>query len=522
MKKLMNRYVCAAISASLFLCISACADWPTYGHDAQRSGWAPEETKISPANAPSMHLLWKAKLENESFRLSALTAPVVATKIPTPDGARTVVYVCGIKGIVFALEAETGKVLWSHTFRSSILPGKGRYQGTFLCPNGITATPVIDRKTNLLYAIAPNGALYGLDLTTGTVRYGPVHFVAAYSKNWSLSLVDGVVYTTLAQGCGDGISGFYSIDINDPQRPVIRELLLSRSDTAGLWGRGGPIIGNNGHIYGATADGVFNPSLGDYSLIVLSATVPDLKMDGYFLPHNWDYLNRRDLDLGAASPAFFGWNNHNYVIHGAKEGFLYIFDAEHLGGADHQTALYKSPRLGNDVQKCCAGYGVYGGMATAVDDAGQTWLYVPVGGTPSKDAPSFPMTNGDTRDGSIMAFKVTADAPTGNPKLEPGWMTGGFNLPDPPVVANGVVFALSTGENMQGPQEKRLLNTRPAVLRGMDAKTGKELFNSGDAIKSWVHFSGLAITDGMVFVVDHDSNVYCFGPGPSEKTQSTQ
>ncbi|MBV9937009.1 MAG: PQQ-binding-like beta-propeller repeat protein [Acidobacteriaceae bacterium] len=518
MRTQMN--TCARVTLTvLLLCAGARADWPTYGHDAQRSGWAPEETKISVANAPNMRLLWKAKLENEFYRLSALTAPVVATKVPTLGGSRTVVYVGGIKGIVFALEAETGKVLWTHTFRSSILPGKGRYQGTFLCPNGITATPVIDRKTNVLYVIAPNGALYGLDLATGSVRYGPVHFVAAYSKNWSLSLVDGVVYTTLAQGCGDGISGFYSIDVNDPQRPVIRELLLSRTDTAGLWGRGGPIIGNNGHIYGAAADGVFNPSIGDYSLTVLSATLPDLRMDGYFLPHNWNYLNKLDLDLGSASPAFFGWNNHNYVIHGAKEGFLYIFDAEHLGGADHQTALYKSPRLGNDDQKCCVGNGVYGGMATWRDEDGQTWLYVPVGGPPSKDAPTFSSTNGDNKRGNIMAFKVVANEKTQNPKLEPGWMTGGFDLPDPPVVANGVVFALSTGENPSGPEDKRLLNTRPAVLRAMDAKTGKELFNSGDAIKSWVHFSGLAVTDGMVFAVDHDSNVYCFGSG-SEKTQT--
>ena len=69
-----------------------------------------------------------------------------------------------------------------------------------------------------------------------------------------------------------------------------------------------------------------------------------------------------------------------------------------------------------------------------------------------------------------------------------------FNLPDPVVIANGVVFALSTGENAQqeGGEEKRLLNTRPAVLYALDAKTGKELYNSGNAITGWVHFSGLA------------------------------
>jgi hypothetical protein len=492
-------------------CIAGRADWPTYGHDSQRSGWAEEETKISPANASSLRLRWKLKLENQSYSLSALTAPIVGAKIPSPDGSRTVLYTAGVRGTVFAIDAESGKLIWSHTFRSSVLPGKGRYQGTFLCPNGITATPVIDRKTNLLYLIAPNGALYGLDLTTGEVRYGPVHFVAAYAKSWSLNLVNGVVYTTLAQGCGDGISGIYSIDVNDPQRPLIRELLLSRTDTAGLWGRGGPIIGDNGHVYGATADGVFNPSLGDYSLSVFSATLPDLKLDSYFLPHNWDYLNRRDLDLGATSPMFLAANNRELVIHGSKEGFLYIFDAEHLGGIDHQASLYKSPRLGNDTQECCIGHGVYGGMATMRDDDGQAWLFVPLGGPPSKEAPQFPFTNGDVQKGSIMAFKVTADPVTRNPRLEPGWIAGGFDLPDPPVVANGVVFALSTGENAAGPEKGRLLNTHPAVLRAIDAKTGKELFNSGSDITSWVHFSGIAVNDGMIFAVDHDSNVYCFG-----------
>ena len=109
-----------------------------------------------------------------------------------------------ITGTVFALDARTGEELWTHTFHSVILPGKGGYQGTFLCPNGITATPVIDRSTSILYVIAPDGALYGLDLGGGNVRYGPVQFVAPFSKNWSLNLVDGTIYTVLTQGCGGG------------------------------------------------------------------------------------------------------------------------------------------------------------------------------------------------------------------------------------------------------------------------------------------------------------------------------
>jgi outer membrane protein assembly factor BamB len=112
-----------------------------------------------------------------------------------------------------------------------------------------------------------------------------------------------------------------------------------------------------------------------------------------------------------------------------------------------------------------------------------------------------------------MAFKVVAAPQTQDPKLEPAWISGDFDMPDPPAIANGVLFALSTGENAKqhGGEKTRLLNTHPAVLRALDAATGKELFNSKDAIASWVHFSGLAVADGQVYVVDHDSNVYAFG-----------
>jgi outer membrane protein assembly factor BamB len=493
--------------------IAMAGDWTMFGHDPQRSGWAMEENTLSPANASNLELKWKAKLKNEAYSLSALTAPVVASDIATVQGVRSVVYVAGIKGTVFALDAQTGAELWTHTFRYVVSPGKGGYQGTFLCPNGITATPVIDKSTSILYVIAGDGALYGLDLGSGKVRYGPVQFVAPFSKNWSLNLAGGTVYTVLSQGCGGGLSGFYSIDIGNRHNPSMRQMLLSNTDTAGIWGRAGAVIGKNGRLYASTADGKFDPLAGDYSDSVVAASVRDLSLADYFLPANWDYLRKRDLDLGASSPVWFGWRNRDLLASGAKEGVIYLLDANALGGNDHQTALYRTPKLGNDQDVCCDGLGIWGGLSTARDEEGQTWLFVPMGGPPSVTAPKFPHRNGDNPHGSIMAFRVVPDPKTQNPVLEPAWISGDFDLPDPVIVANSVVFALSTGENAHqlGGEEKRLLNTRPAVLHVLDARTGAELYNSGDAITGWVHFSGLALSDGRIFSVDHDSNVYCFG-----------
>jgi outer membrane protein assembly factor BamB len=499
-----------------FAVVLPAADWLTFGHDPQRSGWAMEETTINRDNAPTMVLKWKTKLPAESYSLSALTAPVVASGVSTAKGLRTVVYVVGIAGTVFALDSETGETLWTRELKYRIQPGKGGYQGTFLCPNGVTATPVIDKTTQILYVIAADGALYGLDLGSGTIRYGPVQFVASYAKAWSLSLVDGVVYTTLSQGCGAGLSGFYGVAVRDRHHPIVHQLLLSNTDTAGMWGRGGPIIGDNGLVYGSTADGRFDPSAGDYSNTVVSASLPDLLLKDYYLPLNWDFLRKKDLDLGSASPVYFGWKSRKLIATGTKESVVSLLDAESLGGGDHQTPLYRSPQLGNERGICCAGLGIWGGLSTARDLQGQTWLYVPMGGPPALSAPKFAMTNGETAHGSIMAFKVAEE--DSEPTLEAAWISEDFDIPDPPVIANGVLFALSTGENavQRGGEKMRLTNTHPAVLRALDAATGKELFNSKDAIATWVHFSGLAVADGQVYVVDHDSNVYAFGLPPKQ------
>jgi outer membrane protein assembly factor BamB len=50
-----------------------------------------------------------------------------------------------------------------------------------------------------------------------------------------------------------------------------------------------------------------------------------------------------------------------------------------------------------------------------------------------------------------------------------------------------------------------------AALYALDAKTGKTLYQSGNIMTTWAQFSGLAVTDGRVYAIDHDSDVYCFG-----------
>src|SRR5260370_26324419 len=87
-----------------------------------------------------------------------------------------------------------------------------RNPGLSLCPQGINATPTIDRATATIYAIAADGELFGLDLGTGKVKFGPVQFVPPFSKNWSLNLIDGILYIALSQSCDGPPPGMYTLD----------------------------------------------------------------------------------------------------------------------------------------------------------------------------------------------------------------------------------------------------------------------------------------------------------------------
>ncbi len=521
----LSRQVCIT-----WLCLSVslyAADWVTFGSDPQRSGSPFNERILTVKNVGGLELKWKVKVNNAPKSLTALTAPTVAGDVITAQGIKTLVYVAASSNHLFALDAESGKIIWSKTFDTHVA---AKEEDSWLCPQGINATPTIDKDKGIIYAIAMDGRLYGLDLGTGRIRFGPIQFVPPFSKNWSLNLHEEVIYTTLSQNCGGAQSGIYAMEVKDPLRPVVRNLLVSdglKGGPSGIWGRGGPVIGKDNRIYVAVGDGPYDPSRGRWGSSIIAASLPHLKVVDYYTPVNWEEINEADWDLGATSPVWFADKDYNLLAVGAKEGVVYLMDAESLGGKDHQTPLYITPRLAND-EDTFQGKGVWGGLSAWKDDQGQTWVYVPIWGPVSQHAPKFPKTNGPNPNGSIMAFKVATNGTTRRPVLEPVWISGDFRVPEPVVITNGVVLALSNGENVQQTKgedytlltdAERKANTHHVILYVLDAKTGKVLFESGTAIDDWAHFSGLALANGRIYVVDHSSQVYCFGLKDSETKQ---
>ncbi len=488
--------------------------WPTFGFDPQRSGWAKTENTLSVGNVSKLKLEWSLKLDNQALEYNALTAPLVAERVITPEGFKDIVFTAGSQDRVFAIDADSGKLLWSKTFTRTAEP---KQKPHWLCPNALNATPVLDRRTRTIYVVSSDGILHSLSLVNGEDTKPPVPLTPPFAKMWSLNLAGGILYTATSQGCNGVKSAVYGMDLKDPQRPV-KSYQVSTAG-GGIWGRAGAAVSDaTGNVYVETGDGPFDPAAGKLANSFVAVT-PKFTLADYYTSVNYQWIDKKDLDMGDISPVVFPFGDKELVAGGGKEGVLYLLDARSLGGADHRTPMYRSPRLLND-RVDFAGHGFWGALSTWEDAKKTRWLLAPAWGPPAAQGMKFPLSYGDTADGSVMAFKVIEN--DGHAVLEPAWMSENMAVPEPVAIANGVVFALSTGENVQQvDSDGNILNSAKreagtkghAVLYALDAETGKTLYSSGGSMHGFAHFSGLAISNGRVFVVTHDSTVYAFGLG---------
>jgi outer membrane protein assembly factor BamB len=489
------------------------ADWLTFAGDPQRTGWARGETILTPRNVKGLKLDWQLKLDNPPREMNALTVPVVMGQVITPRGFKELLYVAGSSDRVWAIDADTGKIFWSREF---VIEANPKQKPGWLCPNSLNATPVIDKPGRTLYVVTSDGKLRSLSVVTGEDRAPAAPFVPEFSKPWSLNLVDGMLYAPISQGCNGAKNAVYAIDVKDPKRPVFK-FQSTTTGGAGIWGRAGVAAGSDGRIFAETGDGPFDPPAGKWADTFLALAPRDLSLADYYTPANRAWITKKDLDMGCISPVVFRYKNEELVAGAGKEGVLFLLNAKSLGGEDHRSPLYRSELITNE-EVHFAGRGFWGALSTWEDDEGVRWLYAPAWGPPASTAPKFPTSYGETPDGSIMAFRIVDRG--GKPAPEAAWMSPNMSVPEPVVIANGVVFALSNGENVkQVDEDGRLLPTSAraatpsgnAVLYALDAKTGNVLYSSGKTIPGWTHLSGLALNNGRIYVVTHDGNLYAFG-----------
>lgn len=511
----------------------AVPDWLSYNYDRERTGWNRGESALSPRTVGELQPLWHIQLTTASqpLVLSTQTAPVVVAGVSTPDGTKDLVLSIGMDDVLSEVDADSGKIVWQKSFPNTVKPLR---PPSISCSNTEQATPIIDKAKGVIYFTTSDGKLRGAHLGDGSEALKPTDMVQPFSRNWSLNLVDNVVYTTTARGCGGSpeqpteYGTVAAMDISDPAHPSLSQFYTGKGRPAGPWGASGVAWGPQG-AYVSTADGPNNPGSGIYGDMVLAVRPHAWGLNDSYTPTHWRYVYARDLDFGSGGVLLFAFGKRNIVATASKESVIYLLDADNLGGVDHMTSLYQSPRIGNDIQDFQA-QGVWGSIATALDDKGRRWVYTPMWGAPAKTGPKFPTSYGDVANGSVMAF--TVEEQNGKPVLQPQWMSRDLDMASPPVVANGVVYALQTAEStVQVPKsilnpdgsrkpfdpnqnaiERIMVPHATMTLFAFDAVTGKELWSSKKTMDGQtVHFTQPVVALGKLFVVDHAGHLWAFG-----------
>ncbi len=478
-------------------------NWPTVGSDPQRTSWVRADPKISRESLqkPGFQLLWKVKLDNQPRQLYSLAQPLLLQNIISYKGFKALAFVGGSADNVYAIDYDLNKMFWTTHLTSGVTAA-----GTATCPAALTALsrvvslappPAGGRGgrgggggggfggNNNIYAISSGGLVHVLNPQTGEDLNPPIKFLpAGVTVVGSLS-TGTAVYAATTANCGGAPNGVSALDLS------AKTVTSWDAKGAGIAGTVAPTFGTDGTIYVATSGGSSDSA---NAVVALDATGLTAK----------DWFSAGSPFVSA--PVVFQLQGKDVVAAANRDGRLYLLDSASLGGADHKTALAKSPQYA-----AATGDFTPGALATWQDADGTRWIAVPSGGAPSGDA-KFAMTNGTVSTGAIVTFKVTGTGTA--PVVEPGWVSRDLTSPVTPLVMNGVVFAVAGGGASAGAQmtaAQRAQQSKPAVLYALDAATGKELWNSGTSITSPVFGVGPSGGDSQVYVAAYDGTLYAFG-----------
>lgn len=505
----------------------------TSANDAQRSSWVRSDAKISreSMSKPGFELVWKMKPENAPRQLNTLTAPALLDFYIGYRGFRTLAFFGASSDRVIAVDSDIARLEWENNYSSSTPSG----ESTPGCPGGMTSdvtrptstayppiptgrgfgrgapaksgvglphegavilktlamrpapapppppvagakpaapppNPFAPRVQNVL-ALTGDGKLHMLYVSNGNEPKAAMQFTPAGAQTRGLVAYDGTAYAATTGGCGGAPNGIWAIELATGK-------VTSWKTSNDVAGAAGPAVGPDGVLYVAAGN----------DLVALS-------------PHKLETLAiyKSEGAKFSSTPVVFDYKGRNLIAVTSNDGRLHLLDAVTLNNA---TPLSKTDPFST------ADYAT-GSLASWQDTAGNRWILAPAGGNTAVSA-GF---TGAVKNGAIAAWKIVEK--DGKPTLQPGWISRDMTSPLPPIVVNGVVFAVSSGEYRAGDANttaaQRAQRSTNAVLYALDAATGKELWNSGKTITSFVHSGGLAAGGSRVYVATYEGTQYAFG-----------
>lgn len=338
------------------------------------------------------------------------------------------------------------------------------------------------------YVVSGDGQLHVVGLQSGKDLQRPVPFVPANS-NWTNAVAVGtMMYTATSGSCGGAPNGVFAIDLDAATKPVVSYRT-----------NGGSVVGpvafsSDGNTLlvaiGAglvTGDGKAN------AIVALDPKTLQLK----------DWFTQPTAEF-VTGPTVFRYGTRDVVAAATKDGRVILLDVASLGGANHATPLAASRPLvasgGSIAAEALSTWARAAAAAGAVPASETRWVLVPLAGSPA----GAPATNGAIRSGAVVALRVAET--NGVLSLEPAWTSHDLTTAATPIIANGVVFALSSGR----PAAAGGTGT-PAVLYAYDGVSGKALWNSAKAMTTFGSPGSFWSALSQVYVGTNDGTVHAFG-----------
>lgn len=311
------------------------------------TGVQANEYALTPASVSSGNFgqLWSVGLDGPIWG-----QPLYMNGISVGGKLRNVVYVTTSNDSVYALDGDTGSVLWKRSFLST---GVTAVAGTSLKIStqiGILSTPVIDPVKQALFVVAEtseNNATYfphrlhALSLTTGQELTADPELISDSDlqpvmkfQRPALLLANGMVY--VAFGSIEDRAPYHGLlfafDENTLEQKAVWNTTPTGSEGA-IWMSGSsPMADSSGNIYVSTGNGSAGSNNFGESIIKLSPTLQELD---YFTPYDFSSLNAADLDLGSSSMILVPNQNGPYpheIIACGKPTPIYVINRDAFGG----------------------------------------------------------------------------------------------------------------------------------------------------------------------------------------------
>jgi hypothetical protein len=213
------------------------ADVLTYHNNLSADGQANAETILTPANVRSSTFgkVFSTPVDGQIYAQPLFKSGVTITT-GSQQGVRNVTFVATEHDSIYAINADTGSVLWQTSFINpsagvTSIPAPDTGTNVIAPEIGITGTPVIDGATNTLYAVALTKEiiagqshyfqrLHAIDLGSGAEKFGAPVVIAD-------TMYDGTTYTYVSgpavAGTGDGsVNGTVNYNaLRQNQRPAL-------------------------------------------------------------------------------------------------------------------------------------------------------------------------------------------------------------------------------------------------------------------------------------------------------------